>query len=540
MIRPLPMTEGVSAEGGVGAGVVLEAGQRFADSMLWRLQRSYFDSQGLNAWRTATVPHYVTSNPALAYSYADILFGFLRDRGLAANAKGQGGGKPVRPLQIVELGAGCGRFGFLLLKQLVALCSQIGLDPVPLRYIMTDFTRANVDAWRAHPALRPFVTRGLLDFAVFDVERDHEFRLDEAGTCLTQQDTTSGLVVIANYVFDGISQDTFETKGGVLYERLATLTTTGGERESTDDSVFSQVTLSLESRPAAPEYYSEPAFSRLLRDYAAANPETEFWFPCAALRCLERLRRLSRGPLLLLAGDRGAGAAADGEDKSASILLHGSVSVPVNFAIVGDYTKGQDGLVLKTTHRQCSLDVQAFLFGSHPDELVETAFAYHRAFELASSDDFFRLRSGVQEHYPQLDTEHLLALNRLGRYDPRILRDCWRVFLKRAGSLSAEQKRELARVVLRTWENYFHIGEPRDLAFEFAVLLQALDRHAQAVDLYRHSLQTVWGRSQDLLEPGHLSGRDGKWAGCGQRLAASLEAGAGVQAARGPDAQRAG
>ena len=45
---------------------VVEAEQPLSRSLVWALQRRYFERAGISAWSNAAIPHYVTSNPALA------------------------------------------------------------------------------------------------------------------------------------------------------------------------------------------------------------------------------------------------------------------------------------------------------------------------------------------------------------------------------------------------------------------------------------------------------------------------------------------
>jgi hypothetical protein len=46
-------------------------------------------------------------------------------------------------------------------------------------------------------------------------------------------------------------------------------------------------------------------WDRLLDDYRRRLPATTFLFPTAALRCIENLQKFSRGPELLLSGNKG-------------------------------------------------------------------------------------------------------------------------------------------------------------------------------------------------------------------------------------------
>ncbi len=82
---------------------ILEHDVPFSHSLLWDLQREYFETASVTAWSTHTVPLYVTNNPALARAYAAVVAAWLEDAG-ATDA----------PLTIVELGAGPGRIGVLI------------------------------------------------------------------------------------------------------------------------------------------------------------------------------------------------------------------------------------------------------------------------------------------------------------------------------------------------------------------------------------------------------------------------------------------
>jgi hypothetical protein len=55
----------------------LEAKRRLSQSLLWRLQRNYFEQHGIDAWSSGTVPHHITSSPFIADAYARVVIGFL-------------------------------------------------------------------------------------------------------------------------------------------------------------------------------------------------------------------------------------------------------------------------------------------------------------------------------------------------------------------------------------------------------------------------------------------------------------------------------
>lgn len=46
-------------------------------SILWDMQRLYYDSQGTNAWGSAVVPCFITSNSYIARTYAKITINWI-------------------------------------------------------------------------------------------------------------------------------------------------------------------------------------------------------------------------------------------------------------------------------------------------------------------------------------------------------------------------------------------------------------------------------------------------------------------------------
>lgn len=127
-------------------------------------------------------------------------------------------------MYIVELGGGHGRFAFLLLKKLLrlreffpqvdvccfghtltldrcCLCAACVL-PVqsqrawPFKYVLTDFSEANIQFWREHHCFKPFIQAGLLDFALFDAESDHELTLVVGGQKLSAATVKNPVAII--------------------------------------------------------------------------------------------------------------------------------------------------------------------------------------------------------------------------------------------------------------------------------------------------------------------------------------------------------
>src|ERR1041385_4675026 len=105
----------------------LEAPCRLSRSVLWRLQRRFFERRGVAAWSEGQVPHHATSNPYLARAYGRVVLGLLPDWHARLD--------PSQPLYIVELGAGSGRLAFHLLRGLDRMLAGSPYQDVAVRYV---------------------------------------------------------------------------------------------------------------------------------------------------------------------------------------------------------------------------------------------------------------------------------------------------------------------------------------------------------------------------------------------------------------------
>ena len=475
------------------ARVLLEYKQRLSRSMLWRLQRDFFDQRGVRAWSEGTVPHYVVSNPFIAKAYANVVFGFLRDCRAVDNVPENSGFAALdlsKPVYIIELGSGPGRFAFHFIRNLLGSFGGSILNGVNFKYVMTDFAERNVEFWSSHPALQPFVEQGVLDFARYDVNRDEDIKLNVSGDILSAETVGNPLVVLSNYFFDSIPQDVFYVEGGQLHECLVTLLSAQADRNDDDPELLNRIQISYDDNPTSPEYYDDPEFNCILRDYQQRLPSTNILFPCAALSCIRHLRQLSKGRMLLLAGDKGyikeEALLSRGKPE---LNLHGSFSMMVNFHAIGQYFHNQGGTTLHTSHCHASINICAFLLGTNSAGYAETQLAYHKAIEKGGPDDFFTLKKGIEKHYEDLTLEQLLALMRLSGWDSKIFLDAFPALLNQVESTSESLQQELNLAIQQVWDNYYHIGEERDIAFYMAMLLYGMKDYREALEYFDHSLR---------------------------------------------------
>jgi tetratricopeptide (TPR) repeat protein len=472
---------------------VLDKGKPLSQSILWKLQRNFFQGQGIEAWRQGTVPHYVTSNPFIANAYAKVVFGFIRDcTGVTGDFVDHSFPPldPGLPLYIIELGSGSGRFAYHFLTKFLGIYRHSILRDIPFTYVMTDFSERNVEFWQAHQSLQPFVEEGYLDFALFDTEGDEELKLAESGDVLAPGTVKNPMAVIANYFFDSIPQDVFFIQSGRLYEGLVTVSSYQQEPDLHDPEIISRFEISYDRNPVKSDYYENPDWNEILEYYEKRLDDTAFLFPCAALQCIENFNQLSGGRLLFLSGDRGYSRKEDllGRGEPA-ITKHGSFSMMVNYHAIGKYIQKQGGYPLHTAHRHAHLNIPAFLMGHHPGDYTETRQAYREAIETCGPDDFYALKKAIERGYDSWTLEQLLAYIRLSGFDAKITLACYPALMNHLEHASDPEKQELHRVIQKVWDAYYPLAENLDVPSHLGVLLYELGNYAEALDLFSRSLE---------------------------------------------------
>ncbi|WP_228055621.1 ATP-binding protein [Lusitaniella coriacea] len=482
--------------------IVLEANQRLSQSLLWRLQRQFFEQQGLQAWNTGKVPHYITSNPFIANAYGKVVFGFLRD--WSAISEGETCPIPLdlsQPVYILELGSGSGRFAYHFLKQFFADYPHSVLREIPVKYVMTDFARSTLDFWQSHPFLQPFIEQGLLDFARFDIESTDPLQLVQSGEVLSAETLKNPAIVFANYFFDSIPQDLFAIQKGQLHETLLTLSSSHAIEDLTESDSLEALEIHFEDRPINVEYYENPAFNRVLQYYQQHLDDTNLLFPSVALDCLAHLRKLTGDRLLLLAADKGYSREDFLQDREKPKLMfhQGCFSLMVNFHAIAQYTQLQGGQALVPSHLPRGLNICAFLFGEPATEYGETQQAYQNCIQKTSPDDFFALKKIVEPVYSTLNLRQILAYLRFSGWDSNIFLGCLPALMAQVETAPESLWQEVYRAIQNVWEMYYWIGEDADLPLQLARLLSVMGDDAEALDYLDDSLRLYGETSENLL-----------------------------------------
>ncbi|MCP4422071.1 MAG: hypothetical protein GY805_36120 [Chloroflexi bacterium] len=396
---------------------IIDADQPLSQSLIWQIQRAYFLKNGMKAWQDDVVPSSISSNPVMARAYSQILFGYLRDCFAAARGR-KFALDETQPIYIVELGAGSGRLAHYFLHTFYPRYLESPFAKQPIKYVMTDFVPEIVTFWQENGRFQPWVDENILDFALFDVQEMRPLTLRNSDEVLTPDKMQNPIVLIANYFFDSIPQDSFVIEEGHLCQNLLTLSSSQSEPDLADPIIWERLKLNYEPIPLQKPYYSEPLYDHILDNYEANLADANFSFPNVGLDCLRYWQGFGNGRNLLLTSDRGY-TQIEGllgqEDPLPN--LHGSFSLMVNYHAIGQYVLYNEGVVCQVPHYQDNIQVLAYLLGEIPQAAQETRHAFTAAVGQGGPDDFFALKSVAEKQIKQMSLPQLLSFLRLSGWD---------------------------------------------------------------------------------------------------------------------------
>jgi len=501
-LRDNSMINGLGQNQVIGSTLV-EKNQRLSRSHLWQLHSDFYRQSGISAWTQGHVPHYITNNPMIANAYAQLVLNFLTALPIQDESK---------PIYILEIGAGSGRFAFHFLKLFNTLIKNTPLAKQKIVYLLTDLAESNVAFWKEHPCLQPYLQSGQLDLAMFDPSNDLEINLVISGNCLTKQDFVNPEVIIANYFFDSLPCDVFSIRNGILCEELVSLYTGHNQHANDDLESLSSVEIRFEPHFISTNYYSRADYNQILRLYQHTPNNLYFTFPIDALQSVWNLLQISSEQTLLISADKGNYQLdLQYTTTEPEISLHGkAISMMVNYHALAECIKLNDGKTLQSKHREEGLVFSVFLTNTANPAFIQLQNAFNQVIETASPDDFFVLKRTMQQHYNSMTLEQLLAFVRLSLYDPQIFRDMLPVLIGLSQNMPDNKHENLYQVAQRVWDLFFPIGEPINLYHLLARLFITLSRYKEAYDCLQAS-QCFFGTSLEYQEilgliPDHSKG----------------------------------
>ncbi|MBP1991645.1 tetratricopeptide repeat protein [Paenibacillus eucommiae] len=437
---------------------------RFSEAPIWNIQRKYYEEKGMKAWNNDQVPQYITSNPMIAASYAEMIFGFLQDRANKEHCS--------EPVIIVELGAGAGRFAYHVLHELCQLRDYAGISLPSLRYIMTDLAMDNVLAWKEHPALQSFIAEGLLDFARFDAVQDTVLNLVVSGTTIREGDLKQPVIIVANYIFDSIPQELIYVGDGQIYEADVFVEYPEHHDSLKPSEWLDQISLHYEYR-RAPEYeQADYPYRDVIAVYQEQLEDSHILFPAAGIACLERLNQLSQAGFLLITADKGDHLLDSWKfAQPPELILHGSFSLTANYHAIQHVFEQRGAAALYPPHHYTNINVGCMLNMDNPMDYANTRLAYRRCFERFGPDEFFSMKEWVDRHITSMGLQQILSFWRLGGYDAEFFIQSTTQISSLLSDANDEEKQDILRGIQLMWSSYYVMEQRYDLALDCGLIL---------------------------------------------------------------------
>lgn len=475
----------------------IQKSTRLSQSILWDLQKNAYSEYGPNAWSGKGVPFYITSNPFIANQYVQLIIGYIRD---CLSPVAVTPIDPSKPLYIVDLGSGTGRFSYLLLKNLLLALEKLPLPKLDIRYIMTDVAAANVDAWRKHRLLQPYIKDGILDFAYyFHADTSKPLFLLESGLTLDQKALVNPLIVISNYFFDTIPHDLFHTKRGVLQEGRVQIVLPINEKTENLDKNGPEIIPHLKNVNSyhpidkLAEYYpEEPVLNDILREYSEQFVDNSFLFPIGPFQVIRYFSKMAHNKMFLVAADQGWCRKEQLQYFSEYFIArHGTFSLSVNYNAIGRYFEKRGGASFFVDHPNLRFVISAFIFGGTQTRFPETKFAFQNHINHFDPEDLLRLTNHVDGSNNK-DIDAGLLLCKLGYWDPYIFRSFFEQIRTGIEKIPLETKQLLVEGMPKVWENFFPVNE-EEAAFvlNMGVIYFDLKMYPEAIKFFERSLEIM-------------------------------------------------
>lgn len=460
---------------------ILQANTPFERSHIWQLNRYYYQTVGLSAWSEGVVPHNMTSNANVGKTYAALILGFLKD---LANK-----GEVQEKVFIVELGAGHGRLGYHILKQ---LDEMIALEPIPLPpycYVLTDIVESNLNFFQEHPQFQSYFNSGRLDVAYFDGSESHELYLKNHKQTLSHHSLKSPIIAIANYFFDSLPTELYRIKKGKSYAIGLSLKSFLKEGSVAYDALLKNIKSTLHISPTEHIEARSLFIAQLLDQYKSSLKKTHILIPRIAIQCIETIRQFSQEGLMLISMDKGTSALSELEGRSApEIIKHGSISLYVNFHALDQYCISTHGKAMFSDYSDYSMQLGCFLFMSQPEEYATTIAAYEHYVNDFGPDDYNGLKKMIYRLIDDLSLRELITSLRLGGYDSTLFLRLLPYIKEHLKTLNVVDRNRLSQTLTKVDNYYFDINETINVSYELAGLFYDIGLYQQSLDIYnRHT-----------------------------------------------------
>jgi hypothetical protein len=451
---------------------------RFSDSPIWEQQPDVFKEQGVDSYTEANSSFWATSNPTIANAYAELILSYINDY---ISQKGHTKDTPI-PVNIIELGAGSGRFTYYLLNAIEHLLSFNTTPECHIQYHMTSLSPDHLRFWQQHEKLRPFFKEGQLNCHRFDVFNDGQLPFEVA---------QGPVILIANYFFDILPFDWFSVKNGAVSELLssgAPINDNGSIKISLSESP-------LNGSAVSSNYFDEPILNSLLDQHAQKLEDGHISLPVGGYRAILRLKEYIGDHMMIMADNGLCTAEEQKKYRVPSRLLatRDMYVFQVDMLCVKEFYSllGGDGLVADIDYSP--LDVSVYVSHMNPEDHPHLSKSYDSLFRNFGPVELLyyvsELERGLVNKTFKPTADWMFATLKLCKWDPYVFLMINSSLLIQFSETLPSVKAKFNDAIAHIWENYFHISLDDNVAFELGVLSASLGEFSQAISLFEFCIQ---------------------------------------------------
>ena len=469
---------------------VIQSETPFAESLIWQLNRDFYQEIGIKAWSEGSVPHQMTSNSQVGLTYAELIFAFLKDL--------ESKGRTQDKVYILELGAGHGRLAFHILKHLDRLIESVSINLPKYCYVLSDIVESNLSFFENHPQLQSYLQNGKLDVAYFDAIGSKELDLRYSKTKIKANSLNVPILAIANYFFDSIPNDLYYIKNGQVSSCALSIKSKVKPQGVNTIKMMKEMEMTYHNTPVRSLPYQASIVNEILEEYKSIVSDTYLFFPFKSFECIDNIKALSKEGLVLISMDKGLHEAHRLDNKKKPDLIsHGSFSLWVNFHAIDLYCKKLGGESYFPLFSNFHLEIGCMMFLSDGKTYSHTKTAYQKTVDDFGPDDFNTIKKMVYSNVGQFTLMDFIAIFRLSAYDSTIFIKLFSQLRRLAKQITYEERHRLMQTIEKVWDMYFHINEPFDLAYESGGLLYDLGEYSGALNLFQKSIH-LYGAKADV------------------------------------------
>ncbi len=461
----------------------IESNQLFSKSKIWDLNRDFYQKKGPRAFSEEIVPHNLTSSSSVGKTYAQLIFGFLKD----LSAKG----KTTDTVYILELGAGHGRLAFHILVHLDKLILATNSKLPPYCYVLSDIVEDNLSFFIDHPQFQSYFKKGVLDVSYFDAVEGDALHLRYSNQHIKSQELNQPIIALANYFFDSLPTELFLVRDKEIATCSISLSTSVDPENLDSEALIKDLDINFQTGVIPVPVYDNPLINEILSEYKDQINQTYLFYPVTSMQCIDNVKNLSTEGLFLLSLDKGYHQAHDLENKPLpEVITHGSFSIWVNYHALGLYCYKKGGESMFPTHSTFNLELGAMVFLDQSDSYSETISAYQNFVNDFGPDDFNTIKNLSYSNVAKLNVEELIAHFRLSAYDSTYFAKMLPRLKQVSSSITHNERTRIYETMHNVWNMYFYIGETFDLAYAMGGLCYDLGYYNDALIYFDNSINT--------------------------------------------------